>query len=122
MKNKDLNYYLNLPWSYKFEWSDIDNCYIASVAELKGCMSDGETMDEAVNMIKDALESYLTACIENGFEIPEPVHLSDFKGNITYRTTPEKHYKIAKKAKSSNKTINRVIDEAIEFYLDREAS
>lgn len=120
--NKDLNYYLSLPWSYKFEWSDVDNCYVASVDELKGCMSDGDTLEEAQKMIKDALISHLNACLEDGFEIPEPLRQKDFKGNITYRTSPEKHYKIAKKAKASNKTINRVIDEAIEFYLDREAS
>jgi len=119
---KNLEYYLNLPWTYKFEWSDVDNCYVASIAELKGCMSDGNTLEEAQMMIRDALKSYITSCLQYNDKIPEPLKHGDFKGNITYRTTPERHYQIAKRAKNSNKTINRLIDEAIESYLDKEAS
>ena len=55
MIKKDLDYYMNLNWTYRFEWSDEDNGYVASVAELKGCMSFGETIEEATVMIKDAL-------------------------------------------------------------------
>ena len=119
--NKDLNYYLNLPWSYRFEWSNDDNCYVASIAELKGCMSEGATIEEAVKMIEDALKSHLSACIEAGIEIPEPLKPIDYKGKIPYRTTPEKHYKIAKRAKSLGISINALIDEAVEEKLRQSA-
>ena len=115
--NKDLNYYLNLPWSYRFEWSDEDNSYIASIAELKGCVSDGETIEKATEMIKDALISYIECSLEYGDEIPEPLKAIDYKGKIPYRTTPEKHYKIAKRAKSLGVSINSFIDEAVEQKL-----
>ena len=36
---KDFNYYMSLNWTYLLEWDDVDNCYIATVAELKGCMA-----------------------------------------------------------------------------------
>lgn len=116
--NKDLNYYLNLPWSYRFEWSNEDNCYVASVVELKGCMSEGATIEEAVNMIEDALQSHLSACIEAGIKIPEPLKPVDYKGKIPYRTTPEKHYKLAKKSAATSKSINKLIDEAVDAYLE----
>lgn len=119
--NKDLNYYLNLPWSYRFEWSNDDNCYVATIAELKGCMSEGATIEEAVKMIEDALKSHLNACIEAGIEIPEPLKPIDYKGKIPYRTTPEKHYKIAKRAKSLGISINALIDEAVEEKLRQSA-
>jgi antitoxin HicB len=64
---------LNLPWSYRFEWSNEDNCYVVSVEELKGCVADGKTIEEAIKMIKSALNSYITGCLEAGFEIPEPL-------------------------------------------------
>lgn len=33
--------------------------YIADVPELPGCMSQGKTLDEAVENIKDAIKGYL---------------------------------------------------------------
>ena len=112
--NKDLNYYLNLNWTYRFEWSDEDNCYIASIAELKGCMTDGKTIDEAAMMIKDALKSYIETFIGLNKEIPEPAKPSDFKGNIPFRTTPEQHYKLHKKATIEGISINKLIQRAVE--------
>lgn len=121
MSEKNLQYYLNLPWSYRFEWSDEDKCYIASIAELKGCMSQGDTIIEATSMIQDALKSYITCAIQYGDEIPEPLKPIDFKGKIPYRTTPDKHYRIAKRAKAMGISINALIDEAVEVKLQETA-
>ena len=111
---KDLNYYMNLPWTFHFEWSDVDKCYIASVAELPGCKTDGDIMDEAITMIKDALREYIETSLELGKEIPEPPKQADFKGKILFRTTPQKHYKLVKKATSQGKSLNKFLDEIIE--------
>ena len=121
MSDKTLEYYLALPWSYRFEWSNDDNCYIASIGELKGCMSHGETISEAAEMIQDALKSYITCSLQYGDEIPEPLKPMDYKGQIPYRTTPAKHYRIAKRAKSLGISINTLIDEAVEEKLEETA-
>lgn len=34
--------------------------YVASVPALPGCMSQGETFEEAAKMIKDAISGYVT--------------------------------------------------------------
>jgi len=39
--------------------------------------------------------------------------MEDFKGSITYRTSKERHYRLAKQAKLYGKSINAFIDEAI---------
>ena len=46
-------------------------------------------------------------------EIPEPLRIKDFKGNITYRTSRDRHYKLAKQAKLHEKSINAFIDKII---------
>lgn len=112
-----IDYYMKLNWTYRFEWSIEDQCYIASISELKGCVADGETIEEATAAIKDALESYILACIEAGYTIPEPLQPSDFKGQIPYRTTSEKHYRLAQRAKTTGKSINSIIDEATDLFL-----
>lgn len=121
MSEKNLEYYLNLPWSYRFEWSNEDNCYVASIAELKGCMSEGETILQATEMIQDALKSYITCALQYGDNIPEPLKPIDFKGKIPYRTTPDRHYQLAKRAKSMGISINTLIDEAVEQKLKESA-
>ena len=111
---KDLNYYFGLPWTYAFKWDPRDNHYVVSVKEIPGCKSCGKTIEEASVMIKEALELCLETMLEFGDPITEPVQISDFKGIITYRTTPEKHYKLAQKASSKSKSVNKLIDELID--------
>ena len=45
--------------------------YVASVPALPGCMSQGDTFEQAVRMIKDAISGYLTVLKEQDEEIPK---------------------------------------------------
>ena len=114
---KDFNYFSNLPYSFKIEWSDVDTCYIAAVEEIPECQSNGNTPDEALNMIKDALKSHISCSLHFGDPIPEPVKIVDYKGKIHFRTTPEKHYMLDKQAKISGESINTIINTAIDCYF-----
>jgi predicted RNase H-like HicB family nuclease len=46
--------------------------FLATVPELPGCMSDGETQEEALANVKDAIWAWLATAHEMGREIPEP--------------------------------------------------
>ena len=113
MTKKKLDYYLNLPYTYIIEWSDVDKCFLGSIVELESNMTYGETREEVLVNLKEALASYVTTSFENNMEIPEPLKIENFKGCITYRTSKERHYKLAKQAKLYGKSINSFIDEAI---------
>lgn len=45
--------------------------YIVSVPALPGCATQGETFEEAVAMIKDAIKGYLVVLKEEGEDIPQ---------------------------------------------------
>ena len=45
----------------KIEAEDDDDGYVGSVVGLPGCLSDGETVEELLENIKDAIECYLEA-------------------------------------------------------------
>ena len=45
---------------------------MAFVPELPGCMSDGETPEEALANIRDAIEEWMAAARDLGYEIPAP--------------------------------------------------
>ncbi len=52
---------------------DEDGKFVASCPTLPGCVSDGNTRDEAVANMKDAIEGYLTSVMKSGDPIPTPI-------------------------------------------------
>lgn len=44
--------------------------YVASVPVLPGCMTQGESFEEAKENIKDAIKGYLAVLKEDGDEVP----------------------------------------------------
>ncbi|MPZ69015.1 MAG: type II toxin-antitoxin system HicB family antitoxin [Actinobacteria bacterium] len=56
-------------------WSDEDECYIATVPDLKGCSAFGDTAEAAVREVEVAKRLWLEVAAEDGDEIPEPRYL-----------------------------------------------
>ncbi|WP_037084033.1 type II toxin-antitoxin system HicB family antitoxin [Neorhizobium vignae] len=46
--------------------------FLATVPDLPGCMSDGETPQEALSNVQDAIESWIEAARDMGRDIPQP--------------------------------------------------
>jgi antitoxin HicB len=46
--------------------------YLATVPDLPGCMSDGETRGEALVNVEDAITTWLHCAHKQGWDIPEP--------------------------------------------------
>jgi antitoxin HicB len=46
--------------------------YLATVPDLPGCMSDGETPEEALRNVQEAIASWIDSAKEWGQDIPEP--------------------------------------------------
>ena len=53
--------------------------YIIVVPDLKGCVSEGDTLEEAIAMGTDAACGYVISEIEDGNELPKPSKQSKFK-------------------------------------------
>ncbi len=45
--------------------------YSVEVPALPGCYTQGETKEEAISMVKEAIELYLESCKSHGESIPE---------------------------------------------------
>ncbi|CDZ30324.1 type II toxin-antitoxin system HicB family antitoxin [Neorhizobium galegae] len=52
--------------------------FLATVPDLPGCMSDGETPQEALSNVQHAIESWIEAAQDMGREIPEPSRQAAF--------------------------------------------
>jgi predicted RNase H-like HicB family nuclease len=118
---KDVKYYMSLNWSYTIEQETHKGkrYYIIRVNELPGVCTDAESIEEGMREIKDAIEGAVRLYLKNKEIIPEPIKKEQFKGQIAYRTTSERHYYVAKAAKAMHKSISKTIDELIDAGLDR---
>jgi len=116
---KQIAYYLNLPWSYTIEQETHKgkHYFIIRVNELPGVCTDAETIEEGMQLIKEAIEGAVVLYLKNGEQVPEPIKKEDYKGNIAYRTTSERHYHVAKLAHATHKSISKTIDELIDASL-----
>lgn len=52
-----------------------DGGYSVTVPALPGCTSQGETRDEALAMIREAIEAYLESLEAHGDPIPGPIEI-----------------------------------------------
>ena len=61
-------------YSMILEWDPVDRIYIVTIPELRGCRTHGETLEEAVQQGREAIESWIDAMREWGRPIPPPRH------------------------------------------------
>lgn len=45
--------------------------YTVYVPDLPGCVSEGRTVNEALDTIQDAIAGYLTVCAQKSWKIPK---------------------------------------------------
>ena len=116
-KKKNLSYYLNLNWSYTIEQETYNRktYYIIRVNELPGICTDAETLEEGMVEIKDAIKGAIKLYLKQGDPIPEPIDKKKFKGNISYRTSAERHYLLSKIALKENSSLSKTLD----FLIDK---
>ena len=72
--NKDLNYYLSLPYPVQLSrrLDDGEPYWFAEILNLRGCMADGQTPDEAIDNLEEAKRLWIESYLEDGYEVPEP--------------------------------------------------
>ncbi len=58
---------------------DEDGLYVASVPLLPGCHTQGESYDEALDLIKDAIKVHIEARKERGEPVPIEVAVDEVR-------------------------------------------
>ena len=63
---------MNNKYEIKIHRSAEDNSYIAEIPELEGCIADGKTPDEALKMLEEVYEIWMSSAKKFGSHIPIP--------------------------------------------------
>ncbi len=109
---KTLEYYLGLPYTIELK-EDREAGWFVKIKELPGCMSQGDTANEALEMIQEAMELWLEVSLEDGDPIPEPRELDDFSGKFVVRVPRSLHRELVEQAKREGVSLNQCVNLAL---------
>ena len=106
-----MNYkkYLDLPYHIVIQHMDDESgvYYFATVREFDGCMSHGDTYEEAFENIQDAMKGWIKTKLDSGFPIPEPINDNQYSGKFVIRLPKSLHAKLAMEAVQEGISLNQ---------------
>ena len=104
--------YAERPYTFMLT-AEEEGGYTVEVLELPGCMSAGDTADEAMANIRDAMVGWFIAAAEKGQEVPEPLGENDYSGQMRLRIPPSLHRQAAIYADREGVSLNTWLSVAI---------
>jgi antitoxin HicB len=84
--------------------------YLAEAPELPGCVTAGETPEEALALLRDAMRSWLVVAVEGGHAIPDPLPdpPRDYSGRFVLRLPKSLHRLLAERAEAEGVSLNQL--------------
>nr|WP_304306160.1 type II toxin-antitoxin system HicB family antitoxin [Bifidobacterium catenulatum] len=104
---KTLNDYMALPYRLEIVEDQEEGGYVVSYPDLPGCITCGDTIEEAMNNAKDAEKAWIEAALEEGMEINEPDSIEDYSGQFKLRIPKTLHRTLALRARKEGISMNQ---------------
>lgn len=104
---KSMEEYLKLPYKIELIPDMDEGGYAVSCPELPGCLSCGESLEEAMENIADAKRVWIETAIEEGRLIPEPENIDDYSGQFKLRMPKSLHKQLAEHSKREGISMNQ---------------
>jgi antitoxin HicB len=88
--------------------------WVVGIEELRGCLSQGDTPEHALEMIREAMELWIEVSLEHGDSIPEPrSELEEFSGKFQVRMPASLHEKLARESRREGVSLNQFVVSAL---------
>src|SRR3954452_9313993 len=108
MTRKTLDHYLNLQQPVRFI-DDIDGGYVAVFPDLEGCITQGESVEEAAAMAEDAWRGWIESEYQRGNDIPLPSYPEEYSGQFRLRLPKSLHRQLAESAARDGVSLNQYV-------------
>lgn len=103
--------YMKMPYKLEIIPDADEGGFIASYPELPGCITCGETLDEAVSNALDAKKAWVLAAMEEGIEIAAPEALGEsaesYSGQFKLRIPKSLHKTLAEDSRKEGVSMNQ---------------
>ena len=96
-----------IKYSVQIQWSDEDDCFIATSEELPHVSAFGDTYDEAVKEFQEAMSVHLEVLGKEGQ--PEPLTLESYSGQFRVRLPRSLHRRLVMMARRENVSLNTLV-------------
>lgn len=83
--------------------------FLIEFPDLPGCISDGETIEEAISNGKDAVAVWIEAAKKMKRPIPKPGELESQSGKWVQRVPKSIHLRLVNKAKEEGVSLNTLV-------------
>jgi antitoxin HicB len=116
---------MSLPYAIEVRQYE-DGTWFARMPELRGCMTEADTLEEAMEMIRDAQRAWIEACLEDATPIPEPPvrailkrrpqggpegpqHSEPYSGQFRVRLPRSLHRELVERADQEGTSLNQMV-------------
>jgi antitoxin HicB len=86
-----------------------DDGVVASIPDLPGCASFGDTIEAAVRNLHETKALWIKGRIDGGQTVPEPSLIEDFSGKFVLRIPRSLHRSLDREAKKQGVSLNQYI-------------
>jgi len=108
--------YLSEPYS-RVLVPDPSGGYFAEVLELPGCFSEGDTPEEAIKNVEEAMEGWIAAALDAGQPIPSPAASRGYSGHVALRMPKSLHREAVRRAELDGVSLNQYLVTAIGAHV-----
>ena len=110
MNNKSVDYYMALSYKLEIVPDHEEGGYTAYYPDLPGCITTSDSLDDIISNAEDAKKAWLTAALEDGVAIQEPVKeidVSEYSGQFKLRIPKSLHKALSDRARSEGISMNQ---------------
>jgi predicted RNase H-like HicB family nuclease len=95
--------------------------WTAQADELPGCQAHGDTVEEAVLAIGDAIDEWIEHALADGREVPDPRTSGSYSGRLMLRMPRSLHAELSGAAERDGVSLNQFIASSLQRALDAPA-
>ncbi len=104
---KTLNEYMRMPYRMELVEDQAEGGFVVSFPELPGCLTMGQTVEEAIANAIDAKKAWIAAALEDNIVIPEPERLEKYSGQFKLRMPRSLHRSLAEHSHREGISMNQ---------------
>lgn len=104
---KSIEYYLELNYPMMIKKDPEEGGYVVSFPDLPGCLTCGDTIEEALEQAGDAKRTWLQAALADGVYISDPDDNAKYSGQFNLRVPKTLHKLLSEHAKREGISMNQ---------------
>jgi len=105
--------YLNQPYARILTPDEEYGGYTAEILEFPGCITEGDTANEALENLEAAAEGWIEAALNARQRIPEPLDSQGYGGRVALRLPRSLHRRAVQLAEREGTSLNQFLVAAI---------